>query len=908
MLAPAETEEICWHALSGQEVAAELEVGLDGLSARDIHRQLGRHGPNMLPRAARRSALLRFLAQFHNTLIYVLLAGALAAALLDHLIDAAVIVAVVIVNAVIGYIQEGKAERALDAIQDMIAPKASVVRDGLRSTVPVTELVPGDLVLIEAGDRVPADMRLLHARRLLIDEALLTGESVAAEKNEDVLPAGAALAERHNMAFSGTLVAAGQASGLVVATGARTQIGHISTLIQSVEQMTTPLLRQIDNFARRFTWFVLAGGLLLFAFAVLARGYDWIDALIAVVALAVGIVPEGLPAVITITLAMGVRRMAKRSAVIRKLPAVETLGATSVICTDKTGTLTRNEMTARRIITARYVMTAGGSGYAPEGQLETIEGGDEADAHAASMPLIRCGLLCNDATLRRVGQEWRVEGDPMEGALFALAMKAALDPERERTEWQRLDEIPFDAAHRFMATLCRAADGTTMLFVKGAPEALFAMSAPADLPHWERAIAAAGADGERVLAFGAKAMPNDVERLSFAHVEAGVDLLGLVGFIDPPRPEAMAAIAECRSAGIAVKMITGDHAATALAIARQLELASDPRVLTGHDLEGMTDDRLGEVVNDVSVFARTSPEHKLRIVRALQANGLTVAMTGDGVNDAPSLKQADVGVAMGIKGTEASKEAAEMVLLDDNFASIVSAVREGRTVYDNIRKVISWEIPTNGGETLAVVLAILLGFALPMTATQILWVNLVLAATLGLVLAFEPTEPGVMQRRPRKRSAPLLTPFLLWRVILVSVLLTAATLGIFFHTLGQGRGIEVARTMVVNMFIVGEIFYLFNVRYLHMTSFTWRGALGTPPVLIAIAILLAAQALFTYAPFMNAIFASRPLQFADGALLAGIGFLLMLLLEAEKHIMRRLGWFEELNGWNPRKESKNDRA
>lgn len=895
MSAPVDLEEMRWHALSSSEIARVLDVDLTGLSHGEVDRQAARFGSNALPKAARRNPLLRFLAQFNNTLIYVLLAGALAAALLDHMIDAMVILAVVIVNAIIGYIQEGKAEQALEAIQQMIAPKASVIREGVRQTIPVSEIVPGDLVLIEAGDRVPADLRLLHARRLLIDEALLTGESVTAEKHETVLPEETVLADRRNMAFSGTLVAAGQANGIVVATGAHTQIGRISSLIQSVEAMATPLLQQIDQFARRFTWFVLAGGLALFAFAVLVRNYDWVDALIAIVALAVGIVPEGLPAVITITLAIGVRRMAARNAVIRKLPAVETLGATSVICSDKTGTLTRNEMTARRIISARCTMLASGSGYVPDGHIQIAGAGDQAEAMAASMPLIRCGLLCNDASLRKVGEEWRVEGDPMEGALCALATKAGVDPELERSEWERLDEIPFDAAHRFMATLCRGPDGAMMLFVKGAPEAIFSMTSPDDIAYWESAIADAGNEGERVLAFGAKEMPSDIERILFDDVMAGVELLGLVGFIDPPRLEAREAIAECRSAGIAVKMITGDHAATALAIARQLDLADDPQVMTGLDLEKLSDEELEQAVNRISVFARTSPEHKLRIVRALQAQGNIVAMTGDGVNDAPSLKQADVGVAMGIKGTEASKEAAAMVLLDDNFASIVSAVREGRTVYDNIRKVISWEIPTNGGETLAVVLAIFLGFALPMSATQILWVNLILAATLGLVLAFEPTEPGAMQRRPRERGAPLLSPFLLWRVVLVSVLFAAVTLGIFFYTLDQGRGLEVARTMVVNMFIVAEIFYLFNVRYLHMTSLTWRGAIGTPAVLIAITVLVLGQALFTYAPFMHAIFHSRPLTFADLALLVAAGAALMLLLEVEKHVMRRLGWFKELN-------------
>ena len=890
-----EQREKPWHSRTSREVLEELGSSNDGLSASEAATRLSTHGPNELPATAGRPAILRFLAQFNNVLIYFLLVAAIAAAVLGHVIDAAVIAAVVIVNAIVGFIQEGKAEKALNAIRSMIAPHALVLRGGQRTKVAVRDLVPGDIVFLEAGDKVPADLRLLRARRLLIDEALLTGESVAAEKDEAPVPEGASLGDRRAMAFSGTLVAAGQATGVVVETGMGTQIGHISRLLQTVELLSTPLLRQIDQFARRFTWVVLIGGALLFAFSVLVRGFDWVEALIAVVALAVGIVPEGLPAVITITLAIGVRRMAARNAVIRKLPAVETLGATSVICTDKTGTLTRNEMTARRIVTQEHEVLAGGSGYVPRGDL-TAAGGDDLAALAASGDVLRCGLLCNDAELDLNDGRGVVNGDPMEGALIALAIKAGLNPTHARAEWPRVDEIPFDAAHRFMATLHTGPAGETVVFVKGAAEALFAMAPGSlDAAFWNTRIAAAGAEGERVLAFGMKRLPKPKERLDFDDVTDGVEFLGIVGFIDPPRPEVAEAIAQCRAAGIAVKMITGDHVATALAIARQLNLASDPQAVTGSEIEAMSDAELQKIVERVSVFARTSPEHKLRIVRALQANGHIVAMTGDGVNDAPSLRQADVGTAMGIKGTEASKEAAEMVLLDDNFASIVNAVSEGRTVYDNIRKVISWEIPTNGAETLAVVLAILVGFSLPMSATQILWVNLILASTLGLVLAFEPPEPGVMRRRPRSAKAPLLSPFLLWRVVIVSVLLAAASLGLFFYTLADGQDVETARTMVVNMFVVGEIFYLFNVRYLHMTSFSWQGVLGTPVVLIAIGVLVVAQLVFTYAPFMQALFETRPLSLADGVLIVVIGAWLMILLEGEKLLMRRLGWFEELN-------------
>jgi magnesium-transporting ATPase (P-type) len=878
-----------WHALPAQEALRAHASGPQGLSAGEAAERLKRHGPNALPEAPRRHPILRLLAQFNNALIYFLLVAAVAATILGHFIDAAVIVAVVVVNAFIGFVQEGKAEQALAAMRKLISSKASVRRDGARRSVPVPELVPGDLVLLEAGDRVPADLRLIRARGLLIDEALLTGESVAAEKLEQAVAADAPLGDRRGMAYSGTLVAAGQASGVVVATGLRTEIGRISSLLQSVEQLTTPLLRQINRFGVWFTWVALAVSAGVFAFAVGVRGYGWAEALMAVVALAVGAIPEGLPAVITITLAIGVQRMAARNAIIRRLPAVETLGATTVICSDKTGTLTRNEMTATRVVAGGHHVVVSGSGYAPEGDLEAVGHDDDAAAVAAIAPLVRCALLCNDAHLRGHDGAWTVEGDPMEGALVALAMKTGLNPEHARTEWPRLDEIPFDAAHRYMATLHRGPGGEAVAFVKGAPEALLEMAGAPEREAWAKRIAEAASAGERVLGFASRRLPQDAERLHQRDVENGLEFLGLVGFIDPPREEAIGAVAECHAAGIEAKMITGDHAATAATIARQLRLADDPLAVTGAELDSMDEVQFAEAVRRSTVFARTSPEHKLRIVRALQAGGAVVAMTGDGVNDAPSLKQADVGVAMGIKGTEAAKESAEMVLADDNFASIVHAVHEGRTVYDNIRKVIAWTLPTNGGEALTVIAAIGFGFVLPMSAVQILWINLVTSVTLGLVLAFEPAEPGVMRRPPRPPQAPLLSPFLLWRVALVSFLFVGAALAMFFHALARGEDLETARTLVVNMLVVMEIFYLFNVRYLHMTSITPRGALGTPAVLIALAAVIVAQLAFTYAPFMQQWFATRPVSLADGAMIVAIGGVMLLLLEGEKWLLRRLG-------------------
>ena len=887
-----------FHAATVDEVLEALKSGRGGLTADDAALRLRHHGPNELPETSRRHPLVRFLAQFHNALIYFLLAAVLATMLLGHYVDAAVILAVVVVNAVVGFVQEGKAEKALNAIRNLIAPQAHLVRDGRRENLPVREIVPGDVVLLEAGDRVPGDLRLIHARSLLIEEAILTGESVAAEKHATPAEPGAPLGDRHSMAYSGTFIAAGHASGVVVATGLDTEIGHINTLLGSVEALTTPLLRQINRFASRFTWITLTVAVVFFIFAVTLRGYAWQEALVVVVALAVGAIPEGLPAVITITLAIGVQRMARQNAAIRQLPAVETLGAITVICSDKTGTLTRNEMMARRVeLTAGQIMVSG-SGYAPDGTLDPSSGKDGDLLLDAAKPLFRACVLCNNAELRMAGATWKVVGDPMEGALLTLAMKAGMDPQSFREERPRLDAIPFDARHRFMATLNRSPDGTACIFVKGAPEQVLNMcefqatgsgQAPLDVEDWHARTATAAAEGERLIGVAFRAAASTSEQLDFDHVERGLILLGLVGFIDPPRAEAVAAIAECHSAGIAVKMITGDHGATAAAIARQLGLGDNPKVVAGSELDHIPDEKLPAVVAETSVFARTSPEHKLRIVQALQSRREVVAMTGDGVNDAPSLKQADVGIAMGEKGTEAAKEAAQMVLLDDNFASIVAAVHEGRVVYDNIRKVVAWTLPTNGGEALIVISAILFGFALPMSAVQILWINLVTAATLGLVLAFEPAEPNVMRRRPRPVDEGLLTPFLVWRVILVSFLFVGVALVFFFHAVGKGADLATARTMVVNVIVVLEIFYLFNVRYLHMTSFSWRGVLGTPAVLIAVATVVAAQFAFTYLPIMHRLFDTRPIGLGDGLLIVATGAAAMVLLEIEKNVMRKTG-------------------
>ncbi len=894
---------VAWHALPAEDVLARLASGPEGLGAGEAARRLAVHGQNRLPAARARGPLRRFLAQFDNLLIYVLLAAAVVTAALGHPVDSGVILGVVLVNAIVGFVQEGRAEQALGAIRDMLTPHASVLRDGKRLTVEAADLVPGDLVLLEAGDKVPADLRLTRARGLRIEEAALTGESVPAEKAAAPVRAEAPLGDRASMAFSGTLVATGQGTGVVVATGAATELGRISALLAGVQQLTTPLLRQMAIFARRLTGVIVGLSAIVFAFAWLVRAYDVEEAFMAVVGIAVAAIPEGLPAVLTIALAIGVRRMAGRNAIVRRLPAVETLGSVSVICSDKTGTLTRNEMTVAAVETAFGRFEVTGAGYAPDGAV--LHDGEPPGADAASLlaQLARAATLCNDATLREVaGSGWVVDGDPMEGALLAFAARAGEVPEATRLRFPRRDEIPFDARHRYMATL-HAGHGHGFACIKGAPERLLVMcerqrgaagDEALDVAAWDARAEALASEGMRVIAVALRELPHTTEELGPDLVDRGLVLLGLLGLIDPPRDEAVAAVAECQAAGIRVKMITGDHAATARAIARQVGLRGAALVVTGAELDRLDDVTLRARASESDVFARTSPEHKLRLVEALQAEGAIVAMTGDGVNDAPALKRADVGVAMGRKGTEAAKEAAEMVLADDNFATIAAAVHEGRTVYDNVQKVIGWTLPTNGGEALTVVAAILLGLTLPVTPVQILWINMVTAATLGLVLAFEPAEPDIMRRPPRAPTEPLLFGFLLWRIIFVSVLFALAAFAIFAWSQRRGLPLESARTAVVNAIVVLEIAYLFSVRYQRSMSFSLRGAMGARAVQIGLGSVILLQLAFTYAPPLQALFATRPLDpLADGLPIIAAGFALALILEAEKRVRRRLASAQE---------------
>jgi magnesium-transporting ATPase (P-type) len=890
-------EHVDWHACPATDAIQKLNASRGtGLSAAELELRQTRFGPNALPPPVRRGPWMRFLLQFHNVLIYVLLAAGMVTVALGHAVDAGVIFGVVVINAVIGFIQEGKAERALDAIRDMLSLHAQVLRDGRRQEVMADTLVPGDIVFLVSGDKVPADLRLLEVRSLRIEEAALTGESLAVEKSTVAVSDDASLGDRSCMAYSGTLVIYGQAVGLVVATATRTEIGRISAMLNEVQTLSTPLLRQLAGFGRVLTWAILAVAAVTYGFGVLVRGYPSGEMFLAAVGLAVAAIPEGLPAIMTITLAIGVQAMARRNAIIRRLPAVEALGSVTVICTDKTGTLTRNEMTVQQVLLADGTLAVSGAGYAPHGGFSR----DGCEFDGAACPLLlrvgRAALLCNDATLALDDEVWQLVGDPTEGALLTLAAKAGLDVAYEREALPRVDAIPFESEHRFMATLHRDHRGGGLIVLKGAPERVLslctlqregALDVPLQREYWHAGMVAAAAQGMRLLAIAER---HDAERrsaLAFDDIElGGFTLLAAFGLTDPPREEAVKAVARCLSAGIRVKMITGDHAITARAIGKQLGLAAPERAITGAEIEQLDDAQLADVVGNVDIFARASPEHKLRLVKALQAQGEVVSMTGDGVNDAPALKRADVGVAMGRKGTEAAKEAAEMVLADDNFASVAAAVEEGRRVYDNLKKAIVFILPTNIGQGAMVLAAVLFGLTMPITPAQILWVNMITAVTLSLALAFEAPERDIMQRPPRDPMEPLLTRFLVWRIVFVGALLVAGGMGLFLWELERGAGLEAARTVTVNAILIGEVFYLFNVRSFSGSILNREGFFGNRYVLYAIGLLLVCQMLFTYLPAMQVLFGTAALGLDEWLRISVFGVIVLLVIEVEKVLLR----------------------
>ena len=882
-----------WHALDGASCLQQLDSHSNGLTAEQVRQRVQQYGPNSLPSAPPLPAWRRFLRQMQNTLIYVLLGCAGLTLLLGHWLDSLVILGVVLINALVGFIQEGRAEQAMRAIAGLLSLHCRVRREHGLQELPAEQLVPGDIVLLEEGDRVPADLRLLNCRDLRIEEAALTGESLPADKQSEPVSSSAVLADRQSMAYSGCLVSTGSGYGVVVATGQATELGRISHLLQQVEVLQTPLLRDMARFARQLSLVILVLAAATLAFGFLLRDYSSAELLMASVSLAVAAIPEGLPAVLTIILALGVQRMARERAIICRLPAVESLGAVTVICSDKTGTLTRNEMTVQHLFCATAHYQVEGIGYAPYGALCNACGETLEQIPTEVLQLARAGLLANHGTLYRDQDTWQISGDPTEAALLTLAGKLGLDSSAEHAEQPRVDSLPFSSERRCTASLHHDHHGNGYLYWIGAPERLLevadqqwqdAQAHPIDRNYWQDCLHQGASMGLRMLGIGMRRMPADKQQLDYADIEAQFILLGLVGLQDPPREEAIRAIAACHSAGIAVKMITGDHVATATAIAARLGLVGT-RALTGAQLDELDDPALDACLDETAVFARTTPEHKLRLVQRLQACGARVAMTGDGVNDAPALKRADIGIAMGIKGTEAAKSAAQMVLADDNFATLERAVAQGRAVYDNLKKSILFILPTNGGQAMVMLSAILLGLQLPITPLQILWVNMVTAVTLALALAFEPAEAGLMQRPPRDPRQPLLSGLLLWRIVFVSLLLTGACLGLFLYSQQLGWSLEASRSLAVNALVLGEMGYLFSTRRLHgVANFAWR---DNPMAWTMVGILLVLQLAFIELAWLQQLFATQSIGWQGWLYCLPVAVLICLLSELEKYLLRR---------------------
>ncbi|GAA3884237.1 cation-translocating P-type ATPase [Tessaracoccus defluvii] len=889
------TEATPW-AEQADAVAASLGSSAAGLTTADVDLRLERDGGNELPTPAPKPAWLRFLAHFNDLLVYILIAAAALKAISGDWIDFTVIAVVIVATALIGFIQEGRAASALASLQTMQSQEAQALRDGTWGVVDAATLVAGDIVRLRSGDRVPADLRLVTASSLQADEAALTGESVPSQKEVDAVEAGAGVGDRTSMLFSGTLITTGTAEGVVVATGGRTEIGKISALVAEQDKLDTPLARQLNRLGTQ-----LAGLIGILAVAMLAIGYfvhrlaaD--DLISAAIGFAVAAVPEGLPALVTITLALGVQQMAKRNAITRKMAAVETLGSVTTICSDKTGTLTQNEMTVRTVVTAQGTYDVEGTGYRPEGRVTADGAVAELAEHPDLAALVTAAGAANDARVEETPEGWRVVGQPTEGALDVLAAKAGADIEAVA----RVAQVPFESAHKFSATLDDVPGVGRVVHALGAPDRLLDRATTqlghdgelvgVDREAWEHHIDVLSGKGLRVLA--AASRPADgVEGIELDDLDSGLTFLGLCGIVDPPRPEVRDAIRESHTAGIRVKMITGDHAGTAVAISRELGIApaeGDVPALTGAELEAMSQEELAEVARDVDIYARTSPEHKLRIVQALQTHGEVVAMTGDGVNDAPSITRADVGVAMGIKGTEATKEAADIVLADDNFATIERAVEEGRRIYDNIRKSVVFLLPTNGAQSLVILVAVLFGWALPLSPVQILWINLVTALTLSLALAGEPAEPGIMERPPRSPKEQVLAPRAIALVLWTSVLIGGATLGVYLYGRANADTYAIGQTTAVTMLAFGQLAFLFNCRFLNSSSLTPRVLVGNRAVWVAAGLMIALQAVYVYAPFMHSWFGSAPLDLAHwlGVLLLSLG--IFLVVELGKWASRRV--------------------
>jgi len=882
-----------WYSVDVKDVVSDVESDIiHGLSEKEAIERFHSIGENGLPEKKKESKIIRFLKHFNDILIYILFIAAIVTAVLGHYIDTFVILLVAIVNASIGYFQENKAEKALEDIKKMLSLKAQVIRDGVRTEIDASHLTIGDIVLLSPGDKVPADLRLIKADNLKIEESPLTGESVPSEKKIQTLPADTMLGDRVNIAFSSTTVSAGTGTGIVVAIGRDTEIGKINEMMSNVEAITTPLLRQTAKFGKTVSFVIVGIAILIFIFGHFFRHYETGELLMSVIGLAVAAIPEGLPAILSIILAIGVQNMAQRKAIVRTLPSVETLGAVSVICSDKTGTLTKNEMTVKTVEIKNKDFTVTGTGYAPVGDI--LDNGVKVRFTAEPIleELINCFNTCNEASLGKDEEDhWYVKGDPTEGALVTLYAKATIDHHTE----ERISTIPFDSEYKYMATLVERRD-RNVIYIKGAPDRLLDMSekektkngeSAFDRAYWEGKITELAQKGQRIIGAAYKVVDKSVLSIKHEDIHDGIVFLGLAGIIDPPREEAIEAIRSCTEAGITVKMITGDHVDTAKTIGKEMGIGDGTKALQGKDLEIMTDEELEVAAQEYNIFARTSPEHKLRLVKALQARGIICAMTGDGVNDAPALKKADVGIAMGIKGTEVTKDAAEMVLADDNFSTIVAAVEEGRRVYDNLKKTILFILPTNGAESFLIIASILFGTLMPLTPVQILWVNMVTSVTVSLALAFEKIEPGTMKRTPRLPETPLLNGYFIWRILFVSILIGGGTLLMNLYLIDKGVSEEIVKTITLQTIVITQMFHLFNSRSIRNFAMS-KDFFDNKAVFIVSALLILLQLSITYIPFMNDVFGTTPLEISDWKYPFVFGLLIFIIVEIEKAVMRKI--------------------
>ena len=879
-----QNEDREWHALEVDEVQSHVETDVEsGLSKETVTKRQEEFGKNVLPEKEKTPEIIKFLRQFNDILVYVLLGAAVVTGFLGEYIDTIVIVLVVTIIGVVGYLQENKAEEALEGIKKLLETKATVIRNGKQSEIDSSDLVVGDVLVLAAGDKVPADARVIQAEKFKVEESALTGEATTVEKKPDVVKEEAVLADRKNMVYSGTSVATGSAKAIVTAIGEGTELGQINASISEVQTVKTPLIRQTTKFGQTVSIAILIISVIIYAFGYFLRDYEPVELMLTTIGLAVAAIPEGLPAVISIILALGVRNMAEQKAIVRSLPSVETLGAVSVICTDKTGTLTKNEMTVKQIVTANHDIEVSGSGYAPNGDLERNGQPFDLDDDESMIDLLTVGKTCNDAQLNEEDGSWVINGDPTEACLLTVAEKAERPIERLKV----ISKIPFDSEYKYMATLVDY-KGERMIFVKGAPDRLFDMASSEDFTqdYWDEKRKEIADRGQRVLGAGLKRVDSTKQSIDHEDVEDGLTFLGLFGIVDPPRQEAIDAVAACRDAGIRIKMITGDHKDTAVAIAKELGMEVEG-ALEGRELTDMSDEEIKEASVHNDVFARTSPNDKLRLVKGLQENGLITSMTGDGVNDAPALKRADIGVAMGIKGTEVAKEASQMVLVDDNFKTIYNAVREGRRVYDNLKKTILFLLPTNGGQALLVAMSILLGAAAPLSPVQILWVNMVVAVTLSLAIAFEPLEESTMKRPPRPANVPLLSRYYIFRVTFVSIIIGGGSLWINYMLGDLDYSTEKLQTITLNAIVMAQLFHLYNCRTELAPAFN-RHFFDNKIAFLVSGLLIALQLFITYGPFMHTLFGTAPLGWEDWIYPVAFGAIVFIIVEIEKAISRRV--------------------